>query len=472
MRPYSVLSVARAFSSLLLSSALLAGAFSCGGDNSVTPPPQGGTSPPQGGTSPQVGAVVITEPATALAQMRPTQLTATLVSTTGQSLGSEIVRWSSLDMRFASVDSLGVVMPLKPGRARIVAAAGAVADTVELTIHVRWLDLALSSSWSVACGIAADSTAYCWGARVGASDSTSIPLEVPGGHHFHAIDVAANAACAIDGSGRVFCWGANGWGQLGDGSRINSSVPVLVNDVNDAELIATGEGYACASTTDGTILCWGHDDFGQIGDGTSNSDDVRPPTRVDGVPRPSKLTLGALHACALGVDGSAYCWGSSQWGLLGAATSQYASTALRAAGTMSFRDIAASTYLSCGAASTGGVYCWGLYGGNTSTPQLQPGTESITSIAVSSVSGAHLCGLGPTGVLCWTSAGSITNSAPSPTYIAGSQAFVRIRAAEVATCALTRDGEAFCWGENLAGVLGNGTFVDSPTPTLVADPLT
>ncbi|HEX7978826.1 MAG TPA: Ig-like domain-containing protein [Gemmatimonadaceae bacterium] len=465
MRSFSATPTARGSSSLLLWFTLIVGASSCGGGESVAPPPPSGSSP-------RVGAVVITEPATALGQLRSTRLTATVLSTTGESLTSETLRWSSLDARFASVDSLGVVMPLKPGRARIVATVGSVADTVDLTIHVRWLDLALSSSWSVACGIAADSTAYCWGARVGATDSTSIPLEVPGGHHFRAIAAAANAACAIDGASRVFCWGANGWGQLGDGSRDNSSVPVLVNGVADAELIATGDGYACASTTSGTIYCWGHDDFGQIGDGTSNSDDVRPPTRVDGVPRPSKLALGTMHACALGVDGSAYCWGLSQWGTLGAATTQYASTPLRVGGTMSFRDIAASTYVSCGAASTGGVYCWGLYGGNTSTPQLQPGTESLTAIAVSSVSGAHLCGLGPTGASCWISAGSLTYGPPTSTSIAGSQSYVRIRAAEVAACALTPDGEAFCWGENLAGVLGNGTFVNSATPTLVADPLT
>jgi len=470
MRSFSATSTARVVSSLLLSFALVAGVSSCGGDNGVAPPPKGGTAP--GGTSSQPAAVVITEPATALGQMQATTLTATVLSATGQPLGSETIRWSSLDTRFASVDSLGVVMPLVPGHARIVASAGVLADTVDLIIHVRWLDLALASSWAAACGIAADSTAYCWGARLGASDSASIPVAVPGGHHFRAIAVAANAACAIDGSGRVFCWGANGWGQLGDGSRTNSSVPVLVSGVNDAELIATSEGYACASTNDGSIFCWGHDDFGQIGDGTSNTDDVRPPTRVSGVPRPSKLTLGGLHACALAVDGSTYCWGSSQWGLLGVATSQYVSTPLRAAGTLSFRDIAASTYMSCGAASTGGVYCWGLYGGNTSTPQLQPGTDSITSIAVSSISGAHLCGLGPTGALCWSSAGALTYGSPTPTSIAGSQPFVRIRAAEVATCALTNDGKAYCWGENLAGVLGNGTFVNTSTPVLVADPLT
>jgi alpha-tubulin suppressor-like RCC1 family protein len=480
MRSLSARATARAFHSLALG-ALVAGASGCHGEDSVTPPRSG--SPPEGGgTFPQVGAVVIKEPATALAQMQATPLTVTLVSTTGQSLGPQPVRWSSLDTRFASVDSLGVVMPLKPGRARIVAAAGAVADTIELTIHVRWLDLALSNSWSAACGIAADSTAYCWGAKLASTDtgSSQSPVEVAGGHHFGAIDVSSTAACAIDGSGRVFCWGANDWGQLGDGSRITSSVPVLVQGVTGATLIGAGNGYACAATSDGTIFCWGHDDFGQIGDGTDGTNLVRPPTRVDGVPRPSKLTLGGLHACALAVDGASYCWGLTQWGLLGAATdpSLYTSTPIRAAGTLQFRDVAASDYVTCGAASTGGVYCWGLYAGSSSTPQLQPGTTSFTSVVVSTIGGGpHTCALDASGVSCWGSkvslgyGGPITVSIPTPIHIAGSESFVRISAAISATCALARGGEAFCWGQNFLGVLGNGDSADTPTPTLVADPI-
>ena len=145
---------------------------------------------------------------------------------------------------------------------------------------------------------------------------------------------------------------------------------------------------------------------------------------------------------------------------------------------MSFRDIAASTYLSCGAASTGGVYCWGLYAGNSSTPQLQPGTASFTSVVLSTIGGGpHTCALDASGVSCWGSkvslgyGGAITDNITTPTHIAGSESFTLIRAAISATCALTPDGEAFCWGENFMGVLGNGTSADTATPTLVADPL-
>jgi alpha-tubulin suppressor-like RCC1 family protein len=154
---------------------------------------------------------------------------------------------------------------------------------------------------------------------------------------------------------------------------------------------------------------------------------------------------------------------------------QFQSTALRAAGTLMFRDLSASTYLSCGAATTGGVYCWGLYGGNSSAAQLQPGTESLTSIGVSSA--VYMCALDANGVSCWGSNyalghGPIAGGIAFPTHIAGSESFERISVGAYATCALTRDGEAFCWGANRSGVLGNGSRTDTPTPTLVADPVT
>lgn len=40
------------------------------------------------------------------------------------------------------------------------------------------------------------------------------------------------------------------------------------------------------------------------------------------------------------------------------------------------------------------------------------------------------------------------------------------------TCALKTNGQAYCWGWNLAGQLGDGTFVDHTTPTAVVGNLT
>ena len=48
----------------------------------------------------------------------------------------------------------------------------------------------------------------------------------------------------------------------------------------------------------------------------------------------------------------------------------------------------------------------------------------------------------------------------------------RITAGFANTCALKTNGQAYCWGWNLAGQLGDGTFADRATPTAVAGGLT
>jgi len=46
--------------------------------------------------------------------------------------------------------------------------------------------------------------------------------------------------------------------------------------------------------------------------------------------------------------------------------------------------------------------------------------------------------------------------------------FKSISAGMVHACSLTRAGDAYCWGTNKDGQLGNGSKNDSVRPTLVA----
>jgi len=92
------------------------------------------------------------------------------------------------------------------------------------------------------CALTLDGAAYCWGAadrgQLGrASDpfrdrfleEVDGPDPVEGDLTFATLVAGEDHTCGVTWSGETFCWGANGFGQLGDGTRTDRNQPVRVN---------------------------------------------------------------------------------------------------------------------------------------------------------------------------------------------------------------------------------------------------
>jgi alpha-tubulin suppressor-like RCC1 family protein len=92
----------------------------------------------------------------------------------------------------------------------------------------------------------------------------------------NAIQLAAgnDHACALLQDGTIRCWGKNNFGQLGDGTGVNtgtSGVPtVAVANLTGVVGITAGFEHTCALLGTGNVQCWGQneDNFGQVGDNT------------------------------------------------------------------------------------------------------------------------------------------------------------------------------------------------------------
>ena len=77
-------------------------------------------------------------------------------------------------------------------------------------------------------------------------------------------------------AGLGFCWGANG-GTLGDGGTANAIKPTrLAGDVRFLA-ISVGTQYSCGVATDAKAWCWGGNPFGNVGDGTTTNRSVPTP---------------------------------------------------------------------------------------------------------------------------------------------------------------------------------------------------
>lgn len=101
--------------------------------------------------------------------------------------------------------------------------------------------------------------------------------------------------------------------------------------------------------------------------------------------------------------------------------------------------------------------------------QSAPGQSTVAAGAF------HSCDINAAGeAWCWgnNAYGQLGDgtSAPSanPVKVGGNHTFVTIAAGIRHTCGLSGAGEAYCWGHNNTGQLGNGTIVDSPMPVEVS----
>jgi hypothetical protein len=179
--------------------------------------------------------------------------------------------------------------------------SGAAAGQVAAAPTFRSLEMESGLGEAVtACGLAGDSTAYCWGAGPlgdGTFNSSATPVAVSGGHKFVELAVGDNFSCGLELDGDVWCWGRNEDLQLGSAGP-DSPVPIFVTD--GVSRIAAAITTAIAIRF-GTVVRWGN--FG-VDYGTGH-----PPTPLASVAGLPVIGFSANDtSCLMLVDGQAYCF--------------------------------------------------------------------------------------------------------------------------------------------------------------------
>ena len=299
------------------------------------------------------------------------------------------------------------------------------------------------------CALAADGAAYCWGNNLsgqlgnGTRSGSAVPVAVAGGHAFAQI-VAGNAhSCALEADGTAWCWGSTLAGALGDGSRpvsppFSQPTPVAVAGGHTFAALTAGGNHTCGLTADDAALCWGEDLFGALGNDAALVRQFAP-VAVAGGHTFRSLDAGAAITCGVRTDGAAFCWGHGPNGNLGIDNGFVSRQATPAPvrGGLRFRSVGAGGFASCGLTEAGATYCWGSNAnGSTGIGEFFGYTFDPTPVVM------------PSGV----------------------PAFSALGVADFGhTCALAADGMAYCWGLNLNGQLGDASITARSVPTRVAD---
>ena len=174
-----------------------------------------------------------------------------------------------------------------------------------------------------ACVITAAGGAMCWGANHygalgdGTGEKRLIPTQVSGlTSRVAAISAGDWHTCALTTAGEVKCWGQ----YEGKYGPYNARVPTAIPGIGpNISAISAGEHHTCVLTAAGGVLCWGYNAYGQLGNGTNQDSTV--PTQVVGLTSGViALSVGAVHSCAIKTSGKAMCWGGNWYGAIGDGT--------------------------------------------------------------------------------------------------------------------------------------------------------
>jgi alpha-tubulin suppressor-like RCC1 family protein len=203
---------------------------------------------------------------------------------------------------------------------------------------------------------------------------TPVPVTNLVGATQASLGLSSSHACAVHGTaGAVVCWGQNWYGQLGDWSTVDSSVPVDVKNLAGAGRVSAGANSTCAQLVTGQVECWGNNSSGQIGLGTTTDSPL--PTVISNMNNVTSVASGSSHRCALLANGSVSCWGNNASGQLGnpSATNLLQPTAVPGIGGVS--ALALGLAFTCARLADGPIRCWGL----NDVGQLGNGTLASSS---------------------------------------------------------------------------------------------
>jgi alpha-tubulin suppressor-like RCC1 family protein len=232
----------------------------------------------------------------------------------------------------------------------------------------------------------------------------------------------------------VYCWGSNSQGEYGAGGT-PSAIPIDVT-VPDLSEIGSGTGsHSCGILADLSATCWGRSGFGQLGGATLGG---TPLQTVTGGISWSQISTGRLSSCGVSTTGVAYCWGSNQSGEIGSVTigittGGASGSPVQVDGGLTWKSVTVGWQHACGIDSNNDAYCWG--------------DNRLGSVG----------------------AGTAEQQYRSPVMVTGGHKWTQLSAGSNYTCGITTTRQAYCWGLNDGGQLGDGTTTTRLAPTAVSN---
>lgn len=246
----------------------------------------------------------------------------------------------------------------------------------------------VSAGYSHTCARTSDRKLWCWGSDFfgqlgngvsGSGHDRSTPLQVTSlGSTVLGVSAGGNFTCAVKTNGSLYCWGRDIEGQLGNGRQgpfLHYSTPQLVSGISSVAGVSAGDLHTCARKTDNSVWCWGYNGFGEVGNGTRTNQTV--PAQV--TTNASNVSAGGYHTCARTGTSTALCWGRNSNKQIGdgSSTDRLVPVKVTSLGS-SVGSVSAGGFSTCARRTNNSLACWG----DNTSGQLGNGTTNVQSCPV------------------------------------------------------------------------------------------
>jgi hypothetical protein len=213
-----------------------------------------------------------------------------------------------------------------------------------------------TTDWGYGCGLHGDGL-WCWGRGHGLADGSGRPVRVPLPTQALPLDFKTGSAilCLLDEQRLPWCRGledADVWQRIDGAPALHDLV--VVESYFDRGSVC---GRALANMW---VWCWSQDRHSNIPAATIAD---RPFAQVAG---------GREFACAIDLEGAAWCWGVNGSGQLGAGDTETHTSAVPVTGGHRFERVSAGGDLVCASDLLHHLWCWGRIDRHTVSPTPVP----------------------------------------------------------------------------------------------------
>ncbi|WP_315097058.1 hypothetical protein [uncultured Cellulomonas sp.] len=320
-------------------------------------------------------------------------------------------------------------------------------------------DTAITGTLTVT--VASTAGVYTWGEGGqglpgdGTTSDRSTPVRVLTGS-WADVETSTWTNVAIRADRTLWGWGANGWGQVGVGAGMPTTLPRQVGTRADWASASAGYQHTLGTRTNGSLWAWGDDEYAALGDGPSPGPEPGlqyTPVKVGTDLTWASVSAGLFHSVGVKTDGTLWGWGANDPGPFGDPSGGTHNVPFRVGTDADWTVVSSGGDDHTVALKTDGSL-WML----TDRP-TQVGAGS-TWVAIDAGRSFDVA-IRSDGTL-W----SFGVFAPL-TQVGTAAGWVQASAGGGHGVALRADGTLWAWGANARGQLGDGTTTSRPTPVQV-----